>query len=927
MDVRHPASLQRVTLHAKSPLRRVLLAAVFAVLYAGALHWCYTTSGEPRATALAEAEKLRRANMTADEVASQEELTDMGYPVLQMSKDDSDILGAPDAGEELYPGLAADEESAPTITLEEAVKLNASALEAKVGKKKDEERPLPAKWLPNAWACAALFALCTATALTYLLCNWLKWFRAAVLYCPVSGSVELSDQLFAHVMPHAHRGKADITPLQLSARTGRLTFMFQRQRYEFLRPAEMQRLGGDLVYPKGPGLLPPPHGVRLVTPAADKPMSEFAEMRGLTQSQADERLEQFGANHLEIHTPEFLELYKQQLGSPIAMFQFFSATLWLLDEYWQFTAFTLVSIMMFEATTAFQRKKTFGTLNSMSAKPYGVQVFRANTWQAMSTRDVLPGDLISLKLHKACSEGADGEVKAPATQVEKMLAASNEIVPCDCIVLRGSAVVNEATLTGESVPQMKDALACVARDTPEGNVPFDLEGQHRVHALFSGTSMIQVNSGQNDDDDKAHARAQKAAATPADGGAPGPLPRTPDGGCLCVVARTGFSSSQGELIQMIEFSTQQVALETKETLLALLVLLCFALAASGYVLKKGLEEGDRTTHELLLRCTIILTSVVPRSLPTQMAMAVNTALMALHKAGIMCTEPFRVTFAGKISHCLFDKTGTLTTDTLVPVGVVNAMLKQTKKSGEARSEVPFKEASTEAAMVLAACHSLVKVAGAGVVGDPIEVAALRGVEWSYDADTCRSTPGAWLVPEKAAASLQAELASMKEGAARMEAEAKLQDLADQVVASKAKAAQSAISSVRIVQRHHFASELQRMSVVAEVNVKSAGGVGLPKSADGSKKLVCLVKGSPEAMHKLLNKEHCPEWYDVTYRRLAERGMRVLALACRWCSAEEQEGAAKQPRNWVERYLQFVGFVAFACRIRSDSRTARHPRLT
>ena len=84
---------------------------------------------------------------------------------------------------------------------------------------------------------------------------------------------------------------------------------------------------------------------------------------------------------------------------------------------------------------------------------------------------------------------------------------------------------------------------------------------------------------------------------------------TPDGGCLCYVLRTGFSSSQGELMQMIEFSTEQVSADSKETGLALLVLLCFALASAGYVLKKGLEKGDRTTHELLLKCVIIITSV------------------------------------------------------------------------------------------------------------------------------------------------------------------------------------------------------------------------------------------------------------------------------------------------------------------------------
>ena len=43
---------------------------------------------------------------------------------------------------------------------------------------------------------------------------------------------------------------------------------------------------------------------------------------------------------------------------------------------------------------------------------------------------------------------------------------------------------------------------------------------------------------------------------------------------------------------------------------------------------------------------------------------------------------------------------------------------------------------------------------------------------------------------------------------------------------------------------------------------------------------CLVKGSPEAVAKLLAPGAKPDWFDATYYRLAERGMRVLGLAYR-----------------------------------------------
>jgi len=226
------------------------------------------------------------------------------------------------------------------------------------------------------------------------------------------------------------------------------------------------------------------------------------------------------------------------------------------------------------------------------------------------------------------------------------------------------------------------------------------------------------------------------------------------------------------------------------------MLFIFALFASGYVLKIGLEKKEKTTHELLIKCVIIITSVVPRQFPMQMAMAVNMALMTLNKVGIFCTEPYRVPLAGKVSHCLFDKTGTLTTDQLVPVGIINHNTlsdatptinttstiidsinvtsstdrRSSSSSSSSSSNIymdgnqcmilpelgPVLSATAETALILAACHSLVVVddsedtpvaashggdaavvdlmdeidaalnKNANLVGDPIELAAIRG---------------------------------------------------------------------------------------------------------------------------------------------------------------------------------------------------------
>jgi manganese-transporting P-type ATPase len=277
----------------------------------------------------------------------------------------------------------------------------------------------------------------------------------------------------------------------------------------------------------------------------------------------------------------------------------FCALLWLLDEYWSYTAFTLCSVVMYEATTVFQRTRTQKMLGGMAPTASPVYVYRCSAWKVVTTKDLLPGDIISLSFKKrsagvakqqqakakaiaaapaggavakagkpdpsAAAAGAEEEDKGPATP----LTSRDEIVHCDCVLIRGKAVVNEASLTGESVPQMKEALtlssalapgdntsntdenSTTATTTPEQQQQqqqqqqqstLDMNGINRVNVLFSGCSFVTVDG-----------LVGESTSSPCQ------IPNAPDGGALAYVLRTGFGSSQGSLLQMIEFSQQTVA--------------------------------------------------------------------------------------------------------------------------------------------------------------------------------------------------------------------------------------------------------------------------------------------------------------------------------------------------------------------------------
>jgi cation-transporting ATPase 13A1 len=642
-DVQHPSSLARATVHTASFVRRAVVGAVFVALYSVAIQWCYNTAGEPLAAAKKELE-AKEALLNAS------------------GRNGSEILS--NSTEDILAELAEiGAEPHHSLLDENGTVINGTT----------HTKPLPSKYLPNAWAGALLFAVCTLNCLFFLLGYWYVGFKAASLFAPDPAVKEGSS---VHVRTQAHKGSDAMCKLRRSCQPPhRLGFEFQRQRYEYVSPqdAERERTQDVDITGLGEG-----NGyIRHMKCPVDLPLATYHQSKGLTSEEVVAATERFGENTLTVPTPKFLDLYKQQLVSPLVVFQFFTAILWCLDEYWQFVMFQMGMILMLESTTVFQRIKTFGTLNSMSSKPYRLQVFRDRRWQDISSLLLLPGDIISVKTAAvklsgaaatpAISNGAAGEAQGEKQKPKDALEESTGIVPCDCVLLHGDAVVNEATLTGESVPQMKDAMQAVQG---QEETRLDIDGAHRVHMLFSGTQIIASNG-------PARTGGQSSKADSTD------PRRSPDGGCLCYVVRTGFHSSQGTMMQMIECSQHKMQDDSKETAYALLVLLVFALIAAGYVLKKGMEKGDRTTHELLLKCVIIITSTVPKQLPMQMAMAVNTALVFLMKKGVFCTEPFRVPISGKVNVCVFDKTGTLTTDQLVPIGMMNP-------SGPRKNAVPSK---------------------------------------------------------------------------------------------------------------------------------------------------------------------------------------------------------------------------------------------
>jgi cation-transporting ATPase 13A1 len=516
-------------------------------------------------------------------------------------------------------------------------------------------------------------------------------------------------------------------------------------------------------------------------------------------------------------------------------------------------------VLTFEATVVFARIKSLSALRGMGNQPRPIWVFRLGKWVTAETTELLPGDIMSLtriKPHysKDNEAGNDKKKKVVSRKVED---EGGDVIPADLLVLRGSTVVNEASLTGESVPQMKEGLT----EMEEGE-HLSMKGKNKMNVAYAGTKMLQCKGAEELESQL----GEMKSLTPS-------IPNPPDGGCVCFVLRTGFSSAQGKLVRMIEGSQEKVKGHEKETGLLLLFLFMFAVSSSSYVLYHGLQSDKRSKYELLLHCILIVTSVIPPELPMQMALAVNNSLMTLMKLHIFCTEPYRVPMAGKLDACLFDKTGTLTTDELVAVGVCQPSKLKTPKGKEEDDPTfltPMIQIHDEAAMVLCSCHSLVYIEGE-TTGDPLESAPMKSMRWELSKDNGNAVP-----------SVATENRPMGKPIAVF--------------------SESNVTRIEVLTRHHFSSKLQRMSCVIR-SVTSGNHYS-------------VMKGSPEAVGSLLGTK--PEGYDEKAAYLSKEGYRVIALALRPLASKEEVTSAQDSRASCEKDMRFAGFIAFTCRVRKDT---------
>ncbi|TGZ62437.1 hypothetical protein CRM22_007440 [Opisthorchis felineus] len=373
-------------------------------------------------------------------------------------------------------------------------------------------------------------------------------------------------------------------------------------------------------------------------------------------------------NEIVIRLTPIIKMLLTKCLNPFYCFQAFSCALWFAQDYWIYALCIVVLSIVSLCLQIYEMRRNELALKRTVCGSAPVSVYREvngfPTFQQVNSTELVPGDIIEIP-RKGCT------------------------MHCDAFVLNGNCIVNESTLTGESVPVTKTPLP----ERQRKNESFNLPSLSR-HVLFGGTCVIQTRNFNNE-------------------------------AVLAIVVRTGFRTAKGELVRSILYPKPMKFKFTEDAIkfvLAMGVLALIGMPISIYFMYRAQVE----TSSLVMRTLDLITIVVSPALPMAMTVGIVFAQRRLRAIDIFCINPSAITVCGVINIACFDKTGTLTEDGMDLWGVLPNIQ-------GVFGEPIFKPSELENGPLLeamATCHSLTLIDGV-LSGDPLDLKMFQSTKWEF----------------------------------------------------------------------------------------------------------------------------------------------------------------------------------------------------
>ena len=383
---------------------------------------------------------------------------------------------------------------------------------------------------------------------------------------------------------------------------------------------------------------------------------------GLTTAEADKRIAEFGKNALaegkkKSLLVKFLEQFKDIMIIVLLVAAVVSAVIALVEgEYSELidAGVILLIVVLNAVIGVVQENKAENAMEALKNmnKAFS-KVLRDGEWKHLASEELVPGDIVKLE--------------------------AGDIVPADMRLLTSASLkIEEAALTGESVPAEKDAEKTVAADAPLGD---------RADMAYSG-------------------------GTVAYGRGTG------------VVTHTGMKTEVGKIATMLTDGSQQTSPLQKQLgkTAKLLSILVLAIAAVIFIVQ-AVREPDNIM-EAFMTAVAIAVAAIPEGLPAVVTIVLAIGVQRMSKRNAIVKNLPSVETLGCCEVICSDKTGTLT-------------LNQMTVKGYYLPECGFKSVEQDALpegddfriflRAMALCNDTVKTSE-GLTGDPTETALVAFAE-------------------------------------------------------------------------------------------------------------------------------------------------------------------------------------------------------
>ena len=319
--------------------------------------------------------------------------------------------------------------------------------------------------------------------------------------------------------------------------------------------------------------------------------------RGLTSKQTEEQLSRYGENALAAKPKKtLLQRFLAQFADVLIIILLISAAVSFViacvnpEEESFFEPILILVIVIINACVGVyqegQAEKALEALKNMSS-PHA-RVIRDGEEKVIDTKQIVPGDLVRLE--------------------------AGDFIPADGRLLRAvNLKVEEAALTGESLPVEKNADAEVAEKAPLGD---------RINMVYSGCSVSY-------------------------------------GTALYVVTETGMNTEMGKIASLInnEEESETPLQEKLGELGKYLGYMCLAACAIVFVV--GLLDGMSPLKIFMIAVSLAV-SAIPEGLPAIVTIVLSIGVKRMAERNAIVRTLPAVETLGSASVICSDKTGTLT---------------------------------------------------------------------------------------------------------------------------------------------------------------------------------------------------------------------------------------------------------------------------